>query len=387
MGEKRDAVNSKVDEVAVIANQAWPQPSLITPPPQAPLELAKRLRAERRFDEAIKVLQDEISKNNPQSAQECSVLLADIFGDIGDFERAVKVMDELIKSNPKNKAYYMKRSVFRFKLDDRKGALNDVVKARELDSKDASIVKALVDVNASLGNYDGALEALNQIESLNMVDSSVHERKKNLLHLIRLKEESDPYNFMLDAVRANTKEDMLLVAAEMFRKVKEKRNADYYEIGCALYRKLGMPYKAVELGEEAVKCGKANDKMLRTLAFAYMDTHKFEKAIELLEEISKRSKDDPGIYADLAVARLNGGDPKGALREIDKAIKLDPYREVFYMHKGDIIARVEGVQHAIKFYEKAIALNPLNQDAHDRKENAEAVIYRHAKKSDEKIFR
>ncbi|MEM3364488.1 MAG: tetratricopeptide repeat protein [Candidatus Micrarchaeia archaeon] len=370
---------------AIIANSAWPQVNLAQPAPQTPLDIARKMRAERRFDEAVKILQEEISKGN--AAEECSLLLADIFGDMGDFERAVKVMDELIKANPKNKTYYMKRSVFRFKLDDRQGALKDVIKAREIDSKDISIVKALVDVNASLGNYTEALEALNLIQNQNMIDSGVHERRKNLLGLIRLKEESDIYNFLLDSVKANAKDDMLLIASSLFEKITERRNADYYEVGCGLYRKMGMPHKAVQLGEEAEKENKTNDRVRRMLAFAYMDLHKFDKAIKLLEGIAKRSKDDPAVFADLAVAKLNGGDPAGALKAIDNAIKIDPYREMFYLHKGDIIARLESVQHAVRWYEKAIALNPLNQDAHDRKENAEAVLYRHAKKSDEKIFR
>jgi tetratricopeptide (TPR) repeat protein len=306
---------------------------------------------------------------------------------MGEFGKAAKVMDELVKSDPKNKNYYMKRSVLRFKLDDRKGALDDVQKARAIDSKDMAIVKALVDVNASLGNYGEALKGLEEIKDQNMVDGGIHERKKNLLKLVRMQEESDAYNFLLDAVKANAKEDSLLIATSMFEKITERRNADYYEIGCALYRKMGLPLKSIELGEEAEKTKKANDKMFRTLAFAYMDVHRFDKAIDIFEGLVKRNKDDPGIFADFAVAKLNSDDAKGALKEIDRAIEIDPHRELFYMHKGDIVARVEGVQQAIQWYEKAIKLNPLSQDAHDRMENANAVLYRHAKKSDERIFR
>lgn len=384
MGEKSE---QKIGGDQVPLNQAWPPLSLVSAPsiPLAPIENARRLRAERKYDEAIKILQEEILKGN--NAQECSLLLADVLADMGEFGKAVKVMDELVKSEPKNKAYYMKRSVFRFKLDDRKGALEDVRKARQIDPKDMGIVKALVDVNASLGNYNDALKALDEIKDQNMIDGSVHERKRNLLKLIRMQEEADAYNVLLDAVRANVKDDMLYVARSMFEKITEKRDADYYEVGCALFRKMGLPHKAIELGEEAEKNGKANDKMYRMLAFAYMDVHRFDRAIRIFEGLAKRNKNDPGIFADFAVAKLNGGDAKGALKEIDKAIEIDPNREVFYMNKGDIVARIEGVAQAIQWYEKALKLNPLNQDAHDRKENAEAVLYRHAKKSDERIFR
>ena len=372
-------------EMGGAIKEVWPPISLLGGGQQKPIDIARKLRTERKFDEAIKILQEQIEKG--ADAEECSLLLADIFADMGDFERAVKVLNELIKSNPKNKNYYLRRSVFRFKSEDREGALKDVLKAKEIDPADLGVVKALVDVNAALGKYEEALKAIDEIKNLNYIDSSVHERKRNLLKLLRMREEADAYKFLLDAVKANAKEDSLLIAQSLFEKIGEKRDADYYEIGCALYRKMGMPHKVIELGEEALKSNKANDKMLRTLAFAYMDLHKFEKAIKLFEEIVKRNKEDPGVFADFAIAKLNSGDPEGALKEIEKAIKLDPYREIFYMHKGDIVARINGVEQAIEFYEKAVKMNPLNQDAYDRLENAHAVIYRHAKKSDERIFR
>jgi len=77
-----------------------------------------------------------------------------------------------------------------------------------------------------------------------------------------------------------------------------------------------------------------------------------------------------------------------ALEYINKSIEMMPNKDILYIRKGDIVARVNGIESAIKEYERAIELNPLNKEAYERKDNAISIIYRNAKKMEEKnIFR
>jgi tetratricopeptide (TPR) repeat protein len=65
-----------------------------------------------------------------------------------------------------------------------------------------------------------------------------------------------------------------------------------------------------------------------------------------------------------------------------------PNRDILYIRRGDVVARVKGVEVAIKDYEKAIELNPMNKEAYERLENATSIMYRKGKKIEGKgIFR
>jgi tetratricopeptide (TPR) repeat protein len=345
------------------------------------LEKVALLRKERKIDDAL----DMINKCDEKSL-DVEIVRAELYAEKGDYRNAVSILDGAISKYGPNKQLYMKRSVFRFKLDDRKGALEDIMSAHEIDPNDINVRKGLIDVNASLGNYEEALRILENT-NFNGIDTGMLERKKNLLRLIQLKKEVDKYNFMLDCVRASIKDEHLLIAKELFEAIDERRDAEYYETGCVLYRKLGMPYRVIELAEEAISKKKTNEKLLRTLAFAYMDIHKFNEAVHVFEELLKTRKDDPNLHADMALGYLNIGELKKALKHIDTAIKIDPYRDTYYIRKGDITARIEGLESALKMYEKAISLNPMSEEAIERKETVLSILYGKASERDKGLFR
>ncbi len=349
------------------------------------LESIKKLMAERKIDDAIKMAEDGL-KENPNN-QELLAMLADMFAEKGDFQRAIETADMLIRIDQKNKLYWLKRSIFRFKQNDKKGALEDIMKAREIDPHDINAIKGMIDVNAALGDYGAALAAIDEIKNQNFTDSGILERKKNLLKLIRMREEADSYNFLLDAVRNSIKEDNLLVAKSLLDDVKERRDAEYYETACVLYKKMAMPHIVIELADEAEKRKMTNGKIKKTLAFAYMDVHKFDKALETFDELIREEKEDAALLADRAFAKMNNGDFRSALKDINTAIKINPHRDIYFIRKGDIVARIDGVASAIEHYNEAIRLNPLNLEAYERKESAEAIVYKGAKKSDDALFR
>ncbi|MGB9635459.1 MAG: tetratricopeptide repeat protein, partial [Candidatus Micrarchaeia archaeon] len=164
------------------------------------LEKVALLRKERKFDDALALINE-----GGISSGEIEIVRAELYADKGEFEKAVSVLDNALLKYGPSKPLYMKRSVFRFKVDDKKGALEDIMKAQEIDPKDINVIKGLIDVNASLGNYEKALNILESAD-FNGVDTGMLERKKNLLRLIQLKKDGDKYNFMLDCVRASIKD-------------------------------------------------------------------------------------------------------------------------------------------------------------------------------------
>ncbi|MEM0438299.1 MAG: tetratricopeptide repeat protein, partial [Candidatus Micrarchaeia archaeon] len=200
-------------------------------------------------------------------------------------------------------------------------------------------------------------------------------------------EESDAYNVFLDGARENAKDDNLLVAKRLIEMCPEKRGVEYYETACNIYRKLGMAHETVRAAQEAEARGLINTKVLRAHAFALMDLQRSEDAVKVFDRAIASDGDDANLYADRAVAKMNTGDWEGALKDIDTALKINPHKDVFYIRKGDIVARIEGIEKALQFYKQALKENPLNMEAHERKDSAEAIIYKKMGEGDRALFR
>jgi pentatricopeptide repeat protein len=303
-------------------------------------------------------------------------------------------MNKIVKKN-ENKKNLLKRSILLFKMNDKVKALEDVEKAYEMDRNDPNTIKGVIDVNASLGNYEKSLDILNDLSKKpNFNDTNLHERRKNLINMIKVREESDSYLYMMGIIKAFLKnDDKIFIAQKMFEQVNEKKDEKYYELGAMIYRKLNNPKKIMEICEEAIKRGAdfTNEKTYKALAYSYVNQGRLEEAVKIYEKIIKKypkDKDLFGIYADMSFAYYNMDKNEKALEIINKAIKLMPNKDILYIRRGDILARVKGIEIAIKDYEKAIELNPMNKEAYERLENATSIMYRKGKKMEEKgIFR
>ena len=84
--------------------------------------------------------------------------------------------------------------------------------------------------------------------------------------------------------------------------------------------------------------------------------------------------------------KMLAGELEEAERDIDKAIEMNPRKEVLFIRKGDIVARRRGLEEAIDYYRKAVDINPLNHEAHERLENVYSILYKGKGVQDE-IFR
>ncbi len=355
---------------------------------RALIEQISILRKDKKYEEIIELIQKE------NYNEELQLILADVYADMQNFEKAVEVMNEVIGKD-ENKKNLLKRSIFLFKINEKIKALEDVEKAYEMDKNDPNTIKGIIDVNASLGNYEKSLDFLEELgKNPNFNDSNLHERRKNLINLLKIKEESNSYLYLMGIIKSLVKsEDKIFIAQKMFENVKEKNDEKYYELGAMIYRKMNNTDRIIELCEEALERGEkfVNDKIYKALAFSYVDKAELKKAIKIYEKIIKKypkDKDLFGIYADMSFAYYNMEENEKALEIIDKAIKSMPNKDLLYIRRGDVVARVKGIENAIKDYERAIELNPLNKEAYERKENAIAILYRKGKKMEEKgIFR
>lgn len=358
---------------------------------RAAIEKINILKKDKKYDEIIEFIISETKEKHDEELQE---ILVDIYAEMQNFEKAIEEMNKVIEKEL-NKKNLLKRSILLFKINEKVKALEDVEKAYEMDRNDPNAIKGIIDVNASLGNYEKSLEFVEELgKNPNFNDTNLHERRRNLINMIKMREESNSYLYLIGIVKSLAKnEDKIYIAQKMFEQLQEKDDDKYYETGAFIYRKLNDTKKIMELCEEALERGEKfiNDKIYKALAFSYVDQGELKKAIKTYKELLKKypkDKDNYGIYADLSFAYYNLEENDKALENINKAIEMMPNKDILYIRKGDIVARVNGIESAIKEYERAIELNPLNKEAYERKDNAIAIMYRNAKKVQEKnIFR
>jgi type IV pilus assembly protein PilF len=71
------------------------------------------------------------------------------------------------------------------------------------------------------------------------------------------------------------------------------------------------------------------------------------------------------IHYDIAVAQLNEGNMRGALRELLAAVELDPTLAVAHNALGLVYHSMGRLDDALTHYEKAVTLNPKFSEAHN----------------------
>ena len=98
----------------------------------------------------------------------------------------------------------------------------------------------------------------------------------------------------------------------------------------AAYSRLGIIYARQGLNKEAIECFEISSSLdkgpvpLHNLALAYMNTKQYEKAARAFEHAIERDPDNPSRYIALAKALERMEDPKAAIKQLEKAHKIEP---------------------------------------------------------------
>ncbi len=98
----------------------------------------------------------------------------------------------------------------------------------------------------------------------------------------------------------------------------------------AAYSRLGVIYSRQGLQKEAIECFEISSSIdkspaaLHNLALAYMNNKQYEKAARAFEHAIERDSDNPVRYIALAKTLERMGDPKAAIKQLEKAHKLEP---------------------------------------------------------------
>ena len=78
----------------------------------------------------------------------------------------------------------------------------------------------------------------------------------------------------------------------------------------------------------------------------------------------------PHWYFERSIVYLRLKQKEKAMKDINIAIKKDPYNPMFLTRKGDIYATFGKFDEAIGMYDKALESDPINKDIYNKKEGA-----------------
>jgi tetratricopeptide (TPR) repeat protein len=98
----------------------------------------------------------------------------------------------------------------------------------------------------------------------------------------------------------------------------------------AAYSRLGIIYARQGLQKEAIECFEISSSLdkgpssLHNLALAYLNAKEHEKAARAFENAIELDSKNPTRYIALAKTLERMGDPKAAIKQLEKAHKLEP---------------------------------------------------------------
>ena len=190
-------------------------------------------------------------------------------------------------------------------------------------------------------DWEGALSYLAHARDLAPNDAAIHfffgmvtvemdlpvEAEKSLRKALELKPENPYYNYALGAVVANSR--------------KWKEAALYFETFCR------------------EKPDDARGKL--ALASAYFHSFETEKARKLLEEVIDKPETAPGAHYHLGLLAIQENDFPSAIRQLEKAVELNPRFAEAYAELGFARMQAEDFDNARKALERSLELAPEGQ--------------------------
>src|SRR5262249_16525090 len=81
--------------------------------------------------------------------------------------------------------------------------------------------------------------------------------------------------------------------------------------------------------------------------------------------IDEKDRARAQVQYDIAVAQMNEGNMRGALRELLAAVQLDPTPAVAHNALGLVYHSIGRLDDALEHYERAVKLNPSFSEAHN----------------------
>ncbi len=333
------------------------------------LEKVKELNKQRKFQESLELLE-----KNKQDDPAIYNMLGFINMNLGNYKQALKDYDNAIKKDKTSAFLYSNKAFVYFRMQDWKNTINEMNNAIENNSNVPEFYDLRAKAKMLNGDTKESIEDIDQAINLNPTQTKFYEKKKELETIIQLKEET-----------ANTAETLFEHAREHFKKkefytakalieqaIKIKETGEFYELLGMCETSLNELKDGLKYLEKSKKLDPKKDSVYRNIGKTLMGLGGLDNHKKALNEYDQAIKLDPKNiwYFERSYVYLRLGEHKKAMQDIDIALKNDPNNAIFLIRKGDTYAYSGNIDKALKYYDKALKIDPLNKEIYDKKEGA-----------------
>jgi tetratricopeptide (TPR) repeat protein len=175
-----------------------------------------------------------------------------------------------------------------------------------------------------------------------------------------------PNHFKMTSAIAGIYEERgeLLEAEKYYKKLIEiaPRYTQAYSALANLYVSQGFDNKALPLLEKAIEISPSSANAYVPLGRIYLKQKNFPKAIEAFQKASSLIIPNAKLQHELALAIFYSGDLELAEKEMNKAIKLDPYFVEPKINLAKVLQKQNKIDQAQSLLDEALTLDPNDLD-------------------------
>ncbi len=338
--------------------------------------------------------------------------LSMIYVEFNKIDEAIQTAEKALSNpmiEPDYSLYYIIATSYMLKKEPNQ-ALGYLLKARELDSSNISILNSLASCYMNLNEIEKAKEVLlntyeldqnNALTCFNLgvlyqAQENYEEAKKYLNIAYKIEPtitmlsslanctlKSGDYenacvmyknlkmlypnnlNYSLTYIDILEKLEYNQQALEVINEllVLDDKNSDLIKKKGALLRKLNLCKESIETFDILVKRGKIDVEVYYNLAFNYVQMEDYDNAVEMFKKCITLEPNNPYAHKDLGVLYLKMNCYEWALDEMLEAIKLEDDVSEFYYSLGVCYLMLSEVEKSKTALLKAIELNPDDVDA------------------------
>lgn len=252
---------------------------------------------------------------------------------------AAELLQQAVDFDPNNPEIYVRRATVRRQMGDHAGAVDDLILALSLDSKDPKAVQALVDYGNT--NYPAVVAGLTNAIQLapnnalyRYLRASIAEAHYNYVAAIddfRRIIDDRLYNYhgiqasLARCLYGLGRYDEALAQTDAALAM-TTNVADYYVLRSRILRALGRRDEAIEAAARGLAVDRNSVNALVEMARNYIDKGDYDQANSLLGEASMTDVNDPRVLLVRAwLLRDRMGRPTEADRFVDQALDIEGY--------------------------------------------------------------
>ena len=274
--------------------------------------------------------------------------------ELKDLDGALKDYEQAIKTNPNATESYLERGALYLKLGDRAAAIADYSEALRLSPRDGKARLLRAQVLHKNGDYAGAVQDLDQV--LKVEPGNVVARKERAdckSHLELYDEAIADYEYLLKKNGSKVFPVHYELGEALQLKGDKKAGSEHFNLVVQHYTR--------ELSRSSKKGG---DYIYRGMA--YYQLGEKEKALRDLESGVALLTDDAQANYQLGHLKYRLGDNEGALKVLDRALKLDPKLHPALVDRAEIYSSQGDFGAALTDLNQALALSRSPEELSDR---------------------